>query len=150
MHGVHQGGEVVVELIGTEGNLTDRDVDVGSLVETELDAACLRFLDRPGQVVRIDDGASLGVRHETTRAKHAAEASHTSHGIRGRNGDIKIQHAAFDLLQGLIVIGHQVGAGRTGCSRAFTLGEHQYADGLAQAVREHDHITHLLVRLAGV
>src|ERR1043165_8474141 len=105
---------------------------VGGLIETELNPTSLRFADRATEISRVDDCASLRVRHQTARSEHATEATDTSHCIRRRDCDIEIEHTAFDLLQCFIVIGDEVSTSGT-CRRcAFALSKHQHADGLAQ------------------
>ena len=97
-----------------------------------------------------DDGAGLGVRHQAARTEHTAQFTDLAHHIRRGDGDIEIEPAALDLGQGLIVIGDGISTGIAGIGGAITLGEDQHAHGLAQTMRQDDHIAHLLVGLAGV
>src|SRR5215207_2352151 len=116
-------------------------MNVGSLIESELNTSSLRFLDRAGQVICTDNRTSLRVRHETARAKHTSKTPNFTHRIWCGNCDVKIQHATFDLLQSLIVIGDQVCTRRTSRGRTLPLGEDQHANLLAQTMRQDNYIT---------
>ena len=119
-------------------------MQVRGLVELELDATRLAFLDRLGGVV--GDGAGLGIRHQTARPEHAAQLADFGHGFGRRDGDVEILEAFGDLLD-QVFKADELRAGGLGGFGGSALGEHQHADVLARAGRERDGAAHHLVAL---
>ena len=113
MYRIHQRGKILIKLVRIKRDLANRYMDIGGLIEAELDATCFCLPDGAGQVISTDNRASLRIRHQTARTQHAPQATDPTHRIGCRDRHIEIQHAAFDLFQGLIVIGNQVCARST-------------------------------------
>src|SRR5687768_14201039 len=123
-------------------------MDIGRLIETELNTSRFRLFDGARQIVCTNNGTSLRVWHKSAWTEYTTQTANLTHGIRRGDSDIKIQHTAFNLLQCLIVISDQICASRTSRGSAFTLREDQHAHCLTQAIWQYNHIAHLLVRLA--
>ena len=130
-----------------EGRLADHEVQVGVLVDAELDLAALDLGDRLGDVHR--DGAGLRVGHQATRAQHLAQPADLAHEVGGRHRGVEVGPACGDLLDQLVAT-DLVGAGGPGLLSLVTVGEHHDAGGLAGAVREVDRAADHLVGLARV
>ena len=118
---------------------------IASLVDFEFDATGFDFPHRLGGV--IGHSARLGVWHQTARTEHTTETTHAPHRIGRSDRHVEIEHAAFDLLQGLVIVSDDIGAGGAGCGSALARGEDEHAHGLTEAVRQQDHIADLLVSL---
>ena len=129
-------------------DLADRHVDVAVAVGAVLDLAALELADGLADVG--GDGAGLGVRHQATRAEHAAEAADLT-GIRSgvAMATSKSMHAALDL-RDEVVGADDVGAGVARASGGVAGGEHRDAHVLAGARRQRDGAAHHLVGLAGI
>ena len=138
------GAAIGLDVFRREGELAAGDVQVGGLVELELNATGFAFLDRLGGVV--GDGAGLGIRHQTARPEHAAQLADFGHRFRRRHGDIEILEAFGDFLDQVF----KADKFRTGGLGGFgggALGEHQHADVLARTGGERDGAAHHLVAL---
>ena len=144
---IHQGRQVLDQLLFAEARLADGHVDDGALVDLELDAACLDLLDRALEVER--DGARLRVRHQAAPAEDPSQLADHAHDVRRREGDVELEPAGFDLLDQ--VLGADLV--RTGTERLeglLALGEDGDADDLARPVRQDDRAADHLVGVAGV
>src|ERR1051325_6899883 len=106
-------------------------MDVGGLIEAELHTTSFRLADRPRQIRGTDNRTSFGVWHQTAWTQDTSQATDSTHRIGCRDRDIEIEHAAFDLLQGLVVICNQIRTRRTRGICAFALRKDQYTHGLA-------------------
>ena len=95
------------------------------------------------------DGAGLRVRHQTTRAEHAAEAADLAHEVRGGDDGVEVQTALRDLVD-QFVGADDVGARGARCLGTVTGREDQDPGGLAGAVRKVHGATDHLVGLARV
>src|SRR5690606_37029008 len=95
-HGIHEGLQVLLELLDVERHATDRGVHVARLVDAELDLARLDLPDRLRDVER--HGARLGRRHQATRAEDLAQLTDLPHQVRGRHADVEVEPAVLDLL----------------------------------------------------
>ena len=72
-------------------------MQVGSLVHAEFHTPGFHFLDGPGQVFHLNNGAGFGVRHQTAGAQNTTQPANGSHHIGSGNGNIKIQPAVSNL-----------------------------------------------------
>nr|AHE14889.1 hypothetical protein asmbl_12 [uncultured bacterium] len=143
-----QGGGVVLHQLGlVEGGLADHQVQVGLLVDAEVDLPALDVVDGLGDVG--GHGAGLRVRHQATGAEDAGDAAHLGHLVRRRDRGVEVQEAALDPLD-QVVGADDVGAGGLGLGGLVTGREHDDAGGLAGAVRQVDGAADHLVGLARV
>ena len=91
----------------------------------------------------------LRVRHQPARAEHTAEPTDVPHLVGGRDRDVEVGEALFDLL-GEVVGADDVRTGGRGLVGLRATGEDGDLDVLAQAVRQGDRAAQLLVRVADV
>jgi hypothetical protein len=82
--------------------------------------------------------------------EHTSNAADLAHHVGRGNGNIEVQPSALDLGQGFVVVSDHIRPGVAGIGGAVALGEDEHAHGLAQSVRQDDHVAHRLIRLARV
>src|SRR5215207_4650788 len=140
-------GVVLDQLLDVEARLADHQVQVGLLVDAEVDLAALDVGDRLGHV--RGDGAGLRVRHEAARAQDPRDLADLAHLVRRRDRRVEVQEAALDPLDQVFRADH-VGAGGLGGPGLVAGREDDDAGGLAGAVRQVDRAADHLVGLAGV
>ena len=146
--GAHQSVEVLLELLGTEGDLADGAVDDVGLVETVLDLTGFDLVDGGGDVG--GHSAGLGGGHQTLGAEHLTKTADDTHHVGGRHDDVEVKPVLLgDLLHQLHAAGI-VGAGSQSLVELGVLGEDQHLAGLAGAVGQDDGAAHLLVGVTGV
>src|SRR6476661_463568 len=138
---------VLGKLDGVEGNLADDEVQVGVLVDAEVDLSTLDVVDGLGDVG--GHGARLRVRHQVTRTQDLTEAANLAHEVRGGNGGVEVGPAGGDLFD-QVVGTNEVGAGCDCCLGLVARGEDQDAGRLTGAVGQVDGAADHLVSLAGV
>ena len=147
----HQGCHVIdTAWFSSNEDFANRDMQVGGLIHAELDTTSLGFLDNPANIFGRDNRAGLGVGHQATRAKDTAQTTNFTHHIRRGDGHIKIRPAALDLGQSFIIISHKICTGLAGICRAIALSKDQNTHRLTQAMRQDNHIAHLLVGMARI
>ena len=112
-----------------------------------LDFAGLCGRDR-GSDIRCDR-AQLGVRHQTTRAKHLAEPTDDAHHVRAGNYTVEIRLSSLNGLS-QILGANQVGTRCLGFIGLRVTGKDSHTYGLACAVRHGNHSAHHLIRMARV
>ena len=89
----------------------------------------------------------LGIRPRRPRMRPSLP-DHAHH-VGRREGDVEVEPARLDAL-GQVLATDFVGAGAQRLLRLLGLGEHDDADALARAVRQHDRAAHHLVGVAGI
>ena len=144
---VQRGAVVLGQRLLVEGRLADHKVQVGLLVNAEVDLAALDVVDGLGDVRR--DGARLRVRHQATRAEDARDAADLGHLIRCGDRGVEVQEAALDLLD-QVVAADDVGSCGGGLFGLVTDREHRDTGRLTGAVRQIYGAAHHLVGLARV
>src|SRR4051812_9845686 len=143
-----EGGGVVLDQLGlVEGRLADHQVQVGLLVDAEVDLPALDVVDGLGDVGR--HGAGLRVRHQATGAEDAGDPADLGHLVRRRDRSVEVQETTLDALD-QVVGAHDVGAGGLGLSSLVAGREDDDAGGLAGAVGQIDRAADHLVGLARV
>src|SRR5690606_14042789 len=143
-----EGGlDVLVQLLGVERGLAHDEVEVGVLVDAEVDLAALDLLDGLRRVRR--DGARLGVRHEAAGTEDLTETTHLAHELGHGDGRVEVGPPVGDLLDELGAADLVRASGDRGLGR-LTVREDDDLGGLAGAVGQHDGAAHHLVGLAGV
>ena len=135
------------ELLGAERHLADGGLHDAGLLGAELDLTGLELADRLGDVRR--HRAGLGVGHQAARAEHAAQAPDHPHHVGGGDDGVELQPAALDLL-GQLLAADEVRARLFGLAHLVAGREHQDAQRLAGAVRQHHGAAHHLVGVLGI
>ena len=95
------------------------------------------------------DRAGLRVRHQATRAEHAAELADLTHQVGRRDRDVEVEEAALDPLHE-IVGADDVGARGLGLAGRVALGEHGDPRRSSRCRRQRHRAAEHLVGLAGV
>ena len=90
--------------------------------------------------------AGAGRRHQAARAEHFAQRADELHHVGRGDAGVEVGPAVFDLL-GQVFFADYVGAGRLGRFGLVALGEHDHAQLLADAVRQHDRAADDLIGL---
>ncbi len=127
-----------------KGELAAGNVEVGGLIELELDATALHSLT--ALAVSSVTVPVLGIRHQPARPEHAAQLADFGHGFRRRNGDVEILETFGDFLD-QVFKPDEFRTGGLGGFGGGTLGEYQNADILARASGKRDGAADHLVAL---
>jgi len=147
-NGAQQSLEVLLQLLGAEGNLADGAVDDVGLVKTVLDLTGLDFLDGRSDVGGHSTG--LGGGHQTLGAQNLTQTANDTHHVGGSDDDVKVKPVFLGDLFNQIHTAGEISA----CSLSFfqlsVLGENQNLAGLAGAVGQNDGAANLLVSVTGV
>ena len=125
-------------------------MNVGGFVETEFNATSFGGNDGLGDIARLHNGASFGVRHQVAGTKHTTKTADFSHHVGGTNCDVKISVTALDASHIVIGLGYKICASFSRSRCSFALGKDQDTYGLAKPLGQHDHIANLLISLAGI
>ena len=138
---------ILIDLLGSEGDLAYASVHNAGLVDLEVDLTALDVLD--GVTDFHGNGAGLGVRHEAAGAEDLTEGTDLRHNGRGADDDVDVGPTALDLLDVFVetcIVGscclclvHLVGG-----------AERENAHDLTGSVREGDNAADHLVGLTGV
>src|SRR4051812_33788346 len=144
---IERGAVVLGERLLVERGLADDEVQVGLLVDAEVDLAALDVADRFSHIG--GDGAGLRVGHQATRAEHTGDAAHLGHLVGGGDRGVEVEETALDLLDE-VVAADDVGACGFGLCGLVANGEHRDAGRLTRAVRQVDGAAHQLVGLARI
>src|SRR5215212_9660736 len=145
--GVEQRLRVLAQAVVLERDLADADVDDARLIDAVLDLAGLRLAHGRGDVE--GDGAGLRVGHQAAGAEHLTQLADEAHHVGRGDDGVEVEPAALDAVDDVLAAGH-VGAGLFGLLDLLALRDDEHADGLADAVRQHDGAAHELVGLARV
>src|SRR6185369_15376709 len=127
--------------------LAERRVDDRGLVDAELHAPALDFLDGTLDVER--DRPGLRVRHQAATAEDLAQLADEAHRVGCRDRDVELEPARLDLLD-QVLAADLVGTGAQCLLGLFALGEDRDPDLLAGPVREDDRAADHLVGVARV
>src|SRR6266566_3357920 len=101
---VDERRQVLVQLLGVERDLADRDVDDPELVSAELDLAALGLAHGACNVIR--DGARLRVRHQSSGTEDLAERSDLGHHVRRRDRGVEVRPALLHTLHQIVAADH--------------------------------------------
>jgi hypothetical protein len=143
---VERGAVVLGQLLLVERGLADHEVQVGLLVDAEVDLAALDVLHGLGRVG--GDGAGLGVRHQAARAQHAGDAADLGHLVGG--GDRASKSRKPPWIFSMRSSPPTCRRRRRWRPRPSPTANTDDAGGLTGAVRQVDGAAHHLVRLARV
>src|SRR5699024_274425 len=120
---VHNGVQVLSQLLGTEGSLTHGNVDNVLLVQTVLDLTSHSF---PNGTAGIGGhGAGLGVGHQTTGAQNLTQTANLTHHVGGGDQNVEIHEAVSDLSD-QVLITHDHSAGLFSSLGSVALGDGGY------------------------
>ena len=118
------------------------------LVQTILDLTSLDLADGLRHI--HGDGAALRVRHEALRTEDAAQTADNAHHVRGRDDDVEVEPVFALDLRNQLLSADVIRAGLLGGLGLLAFGEHEDANLLAGAVRQHDSAANLLVGLTRI
>ena len=145
VNGLDQRFGIFLQLDNVEGEFADGAGNVAILVELEVHFTSLGGDDGLGRL--IGHGASLGIRHQTTRTEDPGQFPHFGHGVGGGDGDVEVQPAFLNLLDHVFIT-NEVRTGFLGGLGGITLGEYQHLHSLTGTVWEWaggtDHLVTLL------
>ncbi len=147
--GAHQGVEVLLQLLGAEGNLADGAVDDVGLVQTVLDLTGLRLGEQRLATSGVTVPAlGLGIRPRGPRTLPRRPTTPIMSGVATTTS--KSIQFSFWIFCIMSISADIVSAGSLGSLGLVALGEYQHADGLAGAVGQNDGAADLLVSVTGV
>ena len=146
-NGAHNGVEVGVQLLSTEGCLAHGDMDDVLLVQTILDLTSLGLGDCLAQIG--SDSTSLGVGHQAAGAQHLTKTANAAHHVGGGDNNVEVHEAAGDAGDQLVIT-NDVSAGCLSSSGSSALSNGADADSLAGAVGQNNSAADLLVSVAAV
>ena len=95
------------------------------------------------------NGASLRVRHQTTRSEDLTQAANAAHHIRGGNQNVEVQVAALDLGD-QIIIANFLSTSSLSSLSSVALADSNNANVFASAVGQNNSAADLLISMAAV
>src|SRR5699024_7138211 len=139
---VERGSVVLHQVLRVERHLTDHEVDIGLLVNPEVDLSALDVSDR-FRYIRCH-GAGLRFRPQPARPKLTAYLTDLGHLVGRRDRRVETEPATLDTLDQL-VRPDRIGTCRFGFRGLVTGGEHDNPCGLTGTVRQvHGAADHLV------
>jgi len=99
----HEGVEVGHEIIVLEVSPSYLGLDEGLWADTELDQAQLGLLDLLYDLVGGDEGATLGVGHQTFWTKDSSVSLESGDKFRGTNNLVEVDDVILDVCKDLII-----------------------------------------------